>query len=586
MTPRAILQWFEDRPMRVLLLPVAFLAAVYVLPLVAVMLTSFFSSGHFSVANYGDVFTPTFFTIVWRTIRISLVVTLACILLGYPYAYFIYRAQERFKPFLIGFVLIPFFTSILIRSYAWVALLGNRGLINSTLMALGITDGPVQMVYNEIGTLIGMGQILLPIMIMAIYGTMQRIDGSLLQAAESLGAHPLTGFWKVFVPLTFPGVAAGASLVFTSSLGFYVTPALLGGQGQYMVAQSIYAQLNSLNDIGGAATQATVLLLVVVALLLLLRSTFAAGTGSQRNASAVERSANRHISRFAYFPQSALRRLGSAVGLIDVLSSVLFGFMVALTLLLLSVTMLVVIPLGFSGDAFLRFPPHSFSLRWIESYLADSDWLDATYFSLWIGVVSSLLAGVTGAIAAYAMAKWQGRGRLLLELFFISPMIIPQFVIALALYVIFIKLGLIGNPITYILAYGVFGFPFVFLIMYATFQRFDFSLVNAAAVLGAKPLTIWFRIVVPLVVPSLSSALIFAFLTAFDDLVVALFFSSAGSFTLPMRMWDNIRNEISPQIAGVAVVFFAAALVIVATAMLARSLWRRTTHPAYHSRSA
>jgi ABC-type spermidine/putrescine transport system permease subunit II len=159
-------------------------------------------------------------------------------------------------------------------------------------------------------------------------------------------------------------------------------------------------------------------------------------------------------------------------------------------------------------------------------------------------------------------------------------MIVPNFVVALALYFIFIKLGLIGSYITYVLAYGVFAFPVVFLVMYAAFQRFDFSLIQAGANLGAAPLSIWRRIVVPILLPSFLSAAVFAFLTAFDDLIVALFFSTAGKYTLPMRMWADIRNEISPQIAAVAVIFFALALAASAVFALGRFLRRRrSNHP-------
>src|SRR4030095_12197510 len=164
------------------------------------------------------------------------------------------------------------------------------------------------------------------------------------------------------------------------------------------------------------------------------------------------------------------------------------------------------------------------------------------------------------------------------EIFFLSPMIVPQFVVALAMYFIIAKLRLVGNPLTFIVAYAVFGFPLVFLIMYATFQRFDHSLVQAATILGARPLYTWRRVVVPILAPSFMSALFFAFLVAFDDLVVGLFFSTAESYTLPMRMWDDIRLEISPRIAAVAVVFFLAAIALVALGRGAALAVRRLHH--------
>ncbi|RVJ66768.1 ABC transporter permease [Sinorhizobium medicae] len=226
-----------------------------------------------------------------------------------------------------------------------------------------------------------------------------------------------------------------------------------------------------------------------------------------------------------------------------------------MTIAFLTITMLVVIPLGFSSDQYLRFPPTGFSTQWVETYLQDTAWLDSTWFSLWISAGGAAIATVFASIAAYAVNRIQEiRGTAALELIFISPMIVPQFVVALALYFIFVKLNLVGSALPYIVCYGVFGFPYAFLIMHAAFQRFDFSLVNAAANLGVHMVTIWRKVIVPMLLPSFLSAGGFAFLTAFDDLVLGLFFSSSGRYTLPMRMWADIRTEISPQIAAIAVV--------------------------------
>ena len=141
---------------------------------------------------------------------------------------------------------MPFFTSILIRSYAWVAILGNRGLINRALMAIGVTDAPLRLVFNETGTLIGMVQIQLPLMVLTLYAVMLRIDRTLLRAAHNLGADPFTAFRTVFLPLSRAGLVAGVSLVFTSCLGFYTTPAMLGGPGEYVVTQAVEARVTAI----------------------------------------------------------------------------------------------------------------------------------------------------------------------------------------------------------------------------------------------------------------------------------------------------------------------------------------------------
>ena len=576
----APLLWLERSSSGSLLVPLAFLLVFYVVPLIGVVLVSLLPGGAFSVQSYGALAADgAFWGVIARTLRLALLVSLACLILGYPYAYVLTRANAGVRRVLIGVVMLPFLTSILIRSYAWVAILGRRGPVNAILVQSGLTASPLALVYNEIGALIGMSQIQLPLMILTLYGAMRRIDPDLMRAAEGLGAHRIVSVLQIFVRLSWPGVVSGLGLVFTSTLGFYVTPALLGGPSEYMITQAIYVRLNTIGDFSGAAAQATILLVVVVGLLYALRHVL--GTLEERApADGHDAAPRRGGTGIAYAimaaPEMLIRRLGRAADWLYWLLRALLVGAAALAASLLAVTMITVIPLGLSGDSYLRFPPSSFSLRWVAAYLGDEQWLKATFFSLWLSACGAVVATVLASAAAYAIERRSAsRSKAGLELFFISPMILPQFVTALALYFVFIRLGLVGSPATYILAYGVFAFPYVFLVMYAAFQRFDHSLVQAGESLGATPATVWRRITIPVLLPSFVSAGAFAFLVAFDDLVVGLFFSTAGRYTLPMRMWGDIRNEISPQIAAVAVVFLSAALLLVGAFSLARSLARR-----------
>jgi len=545
--------------------PLSFLAAFYIVPLLGVLAVSLLPGGSPGFSAYAALFeSGTFSSIVLRTLRMGLEVAALSLIIGYPYAYLLNRASGFVRQLLLIAVMMPFFTSVLIRSYAWVAILGTKGLVNKTLMGLGLIDAPLALVYNEIGALVGMTQVQLPLMILTLYGSMRRIDLQLLRAAEGLGAHRLISLLRIFLPLSLPGVAAGIGLVFTSTLGFYVTPALLGGASEYMVTQSIYVQLNNLNDFSGAAAQGAVLLVVVVILLTMLRNIVGS---TDRHAS------EPRPSRFAIasgVPERILMK-HEALGSMLYFALRMTGYVVcACAVIFLMITMVVVIPLGFSADAYLRFPPSGYSTQWIATYLGDREWLTSTWFSIWISVLGAAVATFFASIAAFSMITLESaRMRSSLELLFISPMIVPQFVVALALYFIFIKAGLVGSSIPYVICYGVFAFPYVFLVMQAAFQRFDISVIQAAANLGAKTNTIWRKVVIPILLPSFVSAAGFAFLTAFDDLVVALFFSSAGKYTLPMRMWADIKNEISPQIAAVAVVFFAVAITLIATVKLA-----------------
>lgn len=180
--------------------------------------------------------TSAFLDIFKRTFVISGVVTLLTLALGFPLAYWISQLPTRKANLVMICVLIPFWTSVLVRIAAWVVLLQRQGLINSTLMNIGLTDEPIELLFNRLGVYIAMTHILLPFMILPIYSSMQSIPPSYQRAAISLGSHPFAAFWRVYVPQTYPGIAAGALLVFIISVGYYITPALLGGPGDQMIS--------------------------------------------------------------------------------------------------------------------------------------------------------------------------------------------------------------------------------------------------------------------------------------------------------------------------------------------------------------
>jgi putative spermidine/putrescine transport system permease protein len=215
---------------------------------------------------------PVYFSALLNTVSISGSATLICLLAGYPLAYTMAQAEGRLRRLLIFAVLIPFWSSILVRTFAWLVLLQQRGLVNRTLLGVGIIDTPITMVHNRIGVLVGMVHILLPFMVLPLYAVMVRIDAAYVQAAASLGAPPVKNFFRVYLPLSWPGVVNGTVLVFVMGLGYFITPALLGGPGDTMIGQLIEIEVADLGRWGVAAALAVVLLLgVAVTFALLFR---------------------------------------------------------------------------------------------------------------------------------------------------------------------------------------------------------------------------------------------------------------------------------------------------------------------------
>jgi len=199
-----------------------------------------------------DADSAAFFKILLRTFEISAVVTIFCLLLGYPLAYWLSTLTPRQANILMILVLVPFWTSILVRSAAWIVLLQSNGLVNRSLLELGFISEPLPLLFNRLGVIIAMVHILLPFMILPLYSVMKSVPASYLRAAVSLGSSPLAAFFRVYVPQTFPGMGAGGLLVFILSIGYYVTPALLGGADDQMLSYYI-AQYTNVNVNWGMA---------------------------------------------------------------------------------------------------------------------------------------------------------------------------------------------------------------------------------------------------------------------------------------------------------------------------------------------
>jgi putative spermidine/putrescine transport system permease protein len=226
-------------------------------------------------------------SVYWRvlltTLRTGVTVTLVCLLLGYPYAYAMHRIGGTGTQLLAALVILPFWSSLLVRTYAWTVLLQDTGVINSILLRLAVIHQPIQLMRNTLGVTIGMVHILLPFMVLPLYAVMHRVDDELLRAASGLGAVPRVVFRRVFLPLTMPGVLAGSLLVFVLSVGFYITPALLGSPRDMMFSELIYIQVTQLLNFGVGSALATSLLVLILVIVWLgsrrvsVRDVFGAG---------------------------------------------------------------------------------------------------------------------------------------------------------------------------------------------------------------------------------------------------------------------------------------------------------------------
>ena len=231
----------------------------------------------FTPSNFLRAFDPLYLRAYWRTAWIATTTTLLCAVVSYPVAYYLaLRAPERWKRPLLVLTVIPFWTSFLIRTYAWILLLRSEGVINSALMGTGLIGAPLKLLYSDFAVLVGQVYGELPFMILPIYVALDRLDIRLLEAAQDLGANRFWTFVKITLPLSQPGLIAGIALVFIPSLGAFITPDLLGGAKSVMIGNLIQNQFAQLNQPFGSALS----LILTIAVLLLLAIAFKTGLKS------------------------------------------------------------------------------------------------------------------------------------------------------------------------------------------------------------------------------------------------------------------------------------------------------------------
>lgn len=559
-----------------LLLPaLAFLAFIYLLPLIDLIRISV--SGPSWSSYFERVFAiPLYWDSLVRTMQISVTVAVLCLLFGYPTALLIHRSRGITQALIATAIVLPYFIAILIRTYAWMVLLGRNGPVNKLLVSIGILSEPAQLLFNRGTVLLGMTAVLLPLMVLTIYSSVARLDQSLTRAALASGAGPIAAFWRVLLPLTLPGMGAGFLLVFVAAIGFFITPTLLGGPGDQMFAMHITQQADSVTSEGFLQALGVVLLTITLAVVAVAGRFlgFEFIWGGRKLTEATPRTTDRHAA------DVGRRSLGAAVA--DVIGWPLlrlfgrlpasFGIwtvrlMGGLVIAILILPIIVVMIISFSSASYLTFPPPGFSLRWYEQFFSDSNWMRAFWTSLVVAAISAGIAIVLGASAALGIVRSSIRGKSTIMLLLVSPIIVPPVVLGLSLYSLFLRFDMVGSVFGLAAAHAIGGLPLVVVILCASLQGVDARLEQAAAVHGASSLTVFRLVTLPAIMPGLAAATFFAFLHSFDELVLTLFLSSAELKTLPLMLWGDVNYRLNPVLAVVSTL---EVLLVVAGLVLAR----------------
>ena len=237
------------------------------IPLLRVLAPSIFSEGY-PFQSYVEFFKDEYYLKIFlRTVRIAVITTAVCMVGGIPTAYFISRCDKKWRGLLLAASIFPMMTNSVIRSFAWINILGSNGIINKFLLVLGLADKPMKLLYTDFAIIIGSIYLFLPLMIVTVTGVMENIDDDMMEAAQSLGAARMEAFMKVIFPMSLPGIIVGGILVFTGTLTAYTTPQLLGGNSNMVMATLIYQRAMSVSDWTGASVIAFIMIVVTLAVI-------------------------------------------------------------------------------------------------------------------------------------------------------------------------------------------------------------------------------------------------------------------------------------------------------------------------------
>jgi putative spermidine/putrescine transport system permease protein len=540
---------------------ILFLVVFLLAPTAGLMSLSFIDaeSGALSLMHYLRAFQVDLYVrVLGMTFSVAAQNTLLCLLLGYPVAYWLARLPPRRMRLLILLVMLPFWTSALVKNFTWLVLLARNGMVAEIMTALGATP-PVELLYSRATVLAGMTHTMLPLAILTMLPVMVQIDARLPSAAMTLGASRAHAFWRVFFQLSMPGVAAAGLVVFIGSLGFFITPALLGGPRAMMLGQLIIEQIQQLLDWGFAGALAMMLVLssVVVCVIydrLFGLSSFAGGGAAREGADQkwLRRIGMRVIAIVADATGAVTESLARHVG------GNRFGWLLpaycGVLVVFLMIPSVAILPMGFTSGSFLSFPPPGFSLRWMDEYFSSDVWTGATIRSFTIALGAGLLTTAIACLSAFGVARGNARYAGFTFLLFLTPMIVPNVVIAVALFYLFAQVSLVATNTALVIGHTVTGLPIVFVTILATLKAFDWRLNQAAATLGANPARTLHRITLPMIRGGLMAGFLFAFIHSFEELTVAIFVGGGAMTTLPKQMWDDALLQVTPTLAAASVV--------------------------------
>ncbi|RBQ17931.1 hypothetical protein DP939_21390 [Spongiactinospora rosea] len=472
--------------------------------------------------------------VVAETVRLGLFSTVVAALVGYPTALALHRIRRpgwRYAGLFVIFA--PLLTSVVARTYGWELVLGDSGLLNGVLGGLGL--GPVELLYQRSAVVIALVHILLPFMVFPILSSLGQLDPALDEAAGDLGAGALRRFVKVTLPLTAPGLLAGAQLVFALSISSFATPSLLGGGRVNVLATDIYDNVNNVDWPLAAVSSYALLILAVVALAIfgwLQRRTARAEQGGVTAAGAASRGVRG------------------------------WGVWLALVYAFVLLPLAIIVVNSFSSVSFGTWPPPGFSTKWYANLFEQDGLGEAAMLSLQVALIATVITVAIGTAVATALVRYRMPGRSVIQSLVLSPTVVPKVAFGFAGFIFLHRLGLFGGTAGLVATHVVIMLPFVVIVLTAALMRADATLEAAAKDLGAAPFRAFRLATLPQVRPALIAAALFAFVVSFDEVDMTVFLLAPDQNTLPVWMFVYMQKYQDPTLAALSTLLIGAALIV------------------------
>lgn len=497
-----------------------------------------------SIEQFAAIFTDAFyFSVLLKTTLLAIGVAAVTTLLGYPFALWILSMPARWRPLAMAIVLVPLLVNVVVRSLGIELLLAPDGPINWVLTGIGLSPA-THMLYNYGAVGLGLVQVFLPLMVLSLYDVLQAASPRVLEAASSLGASRSMRFFTVQLPMSLPGLRAGLTYVFLMASTTYVSARMLGGKQAWTTGMLVWQDVLENLDAQFASALALVMALVALA------ATFL-----------IARSVRSLTPWLRLRPSRAWALPPVLAGLLDAVIPAFAVIAVGLALVLLLLPLVLVFVQSFNDvpqAAMAGF--RRFTFRWYGQLFQNGLYFDSFWVSLKLALSTSIAAVVLAALAAFALVRFEFRGKPLLEAFWMFPLALPQIAIGIGMLRLLQTFTTLPAFLGLLLVHVTITLPFCIGLLRASVQQLDRTLEEAAANLGAGPLRQVFWVILPGLAPGLVAAAIIALLLSFEEVTITSFLTTARMTTLPVRIYAEASYSLEPT------VFAISSLLIVMTA--------------------